>query len=297
MLNIHKFAAIDIGSNAVRLLISHVVESANHPPTFRKYSLTRLPIRLGEDSFIDKKISAAKIKKLTEAMNAFTILMRIHEIQTYRACATSAMRDAENKLEVITYIKNNTGIDIEIINENDEANIIALNPLHSFMNQNNNYLYVDVGGGSTEFTIYSKSKKIISKSFKVGTVRLLNNIVSDGAWQEIEDWITTNTKNLKNIILIGSGGNINKIFKDSEIRRDKPMSYEYLKNYYEKIKDLSYEEKIITLNMNYDRADVISHATFTFMKSMEFAKTKKIYVSEIGLTDGIIRSMYKNSNT
>lgn len=293
MLEIKKYGAIDIGSNAIRLLISNVILRKNETPKFKKSALVRVPIRLGADSFIKGVISEENSTRMVDAMKAFKLLMNVHGVEKYKACATSAMRDAENGTNVIELIKNESEIDIEIIDGKKEAQIIASTDLSELIEGNKSYLYVDVGGGSTEFSVFSKGKMLASKSFKIGTVRLLNKEISKKkTWQEIEAWIKVNTKNLKKIVLIGSGGNINKIFKMSNQSPDKPLSLIYMKAHYQFLKKMSYNDRISELGLNPDRADVIVPATKIYLNAMKWSGAKKIYVPKIGLSDGIIKSLY-----
>ena len=218
--------------------------------------------------------------------------METHNVIKYRACATSAMRNAENGIEVVKRIKEASGIQIEVIDGEDEAAIISMTDLSELTNSNKAFLYVDVGGGSTEFTVYHAGEKQASKSFKLGTVRLLNDLVTDDLWDEVSTWVKKSTKKYKNISLIGSGGNINNIFKNSDKPMGKPLSYMYLVSYYQLLKSLTYEERVWELNLNHDRADVIVPATKIFLSAMKWSKAKKVYVPKIGLADGIIKSLY-----
>jgi len=292
MLKILKYAAIDIGSNAVRLLISSIVEDTNKPPRFKKTSLVRVPIRLGADVFVNEEISQENTKRMLDTMLAFKLLMSTHHVDKYKACATSAMREATNGREVANLIQESTGITIDIIDGEEEATIIAATDLSSFIDKNKTYLYVDVGGGSTEFSIIHNGEKTISKSFKVGTVRLLNDIVKKETWQELEQWVKFETKPFDTIEVIGSGGNINNIFKSSGKALGKPLTYFYLTSYYNKLQSYSYEERITELNLNQDRADVIIPATRIYLSAMKWSGAKDIYVPKIGLADGIIKSIY-----
>lgn len=293
MLNIRTFAAIDIGSNAVRLLIMNVFEQEGVDPIFKKRSLVRVPIRLGADVFLGQSISEENIARMVNTMTAFKLLMNTHKIEAYRACATSAMREATNGHDVAKLIRKKTGIKIDIIDGNDEAAIIAATDLHSLIKSDKNYLYVDVGGGSTEFTFYAKGQTIDSKSFKLGTVRLMDDQVADDMWNSVEQWIKNITKPYTKIELIGSGGNINHIYKSSGKSIGKPLSYFYLSSYYQMLNTLSYEERITTLNMNSDRADVIIPATRIYLSAMKWSRSSKIFVPKIGLADGIAKSLYK----
>lgn len=292
-MKIQKYGAIDIGSNAVRLLIATIIEREGQNTLFKKTSLVRVPIRLGEDVFQHNHITDQNIKRLIDTINAFKLLMKSHKVVKHRACATSAMREAENGQDIVQKIYKETGISIQVIDGHDEAAIIASTDIKDLIMVDKTFLYVDVGGGSTEFTIFSNGNTITSKSFKLGTVRLLNNMVSDTIWDEVEEWIKKETKHYSKISLIGSGGNINSIFKQSGKAAGKSLSYIYLANYFELIQNYSYEERVVEMDMNPDRADVIIHATRIYLSAMKWSKSRKIYVPKIGLSDGIIKSLYK----
>lgn len=297
MLEIKKYGAIDIGSNAIRLLVSNVVVESNREPQFKKASLVRVPIRLGEDAFVSGKISDENVARMKDAIEAFKLLMKIHGVQKYKACATSAMREAENGTSIVEKILKETGIKIDIIGGKEEAEIISSTDLNELIQGDNSYLYVDVGGGSTEFTVFSKGKIITSKSFKMGTVRLLNNkkSVNKEIFHNVEKWIKTNTKDLKRLSLIGSGGNINKLFKMSGRSEGKPISFIYLNAQYQFLKKMSYQERISELSLNPDRADVIIPATKIYLSAMKWSGARKIYVPKIGLSDGIIKGLFFNN--
>ncbi|HMC01288.1 MAG TPA: hypothetical protein VKN14_09670 [Flavobacteriaceae bacterium] len=292
MLSIKKYAAIDIGSNAVRLLISNIIEDKGKPTLFRKSSLVRVPVRLGSDVFIKQKISKENIHRIVDTMTAFRLLMDTHNVVKYKACATSAMREATNGQEVANLIFSEAQIKIDIIGGEEEAAIIAATDLHAYIDNSKTYLYVDVGGGSTEFTVIHNGKSVTSKSFKIGTVRLLNDIVKNESWVELEKWIKENTNTYDKIDVIGSGGNINKIFKISGKALGKPLTYFYLTSYYNTLQSYSYEERITQLDLNQDRADVIIPAMRIYLSAMKWSGAKDIYVPKIGLADGIIKSMY-----
>jgi exopolyphosphatase/guanosine-5'-triphosphate,3'-diphosphate pyrophosphatase len=292
MITIKKYAAIDIGSNAMRLLITNVVEQKNLPTQFNKSALIRVPIRLGQDAFTVGEINQENISRMIDAMNAFQLLMKVYKVEKYKACATSAMREAYNGKEVTQIIKQKTKINIDIIDGKTEAAIIASSDFHKIINQDKTYLFVDVGGGSTEFSLFDDGKLVASKSFKNGTVRLLNNMVNDIVWQEIEKWIKTTCEPYEDIFLIGSGGNINKLFKLSEKHQDKPLSYLYLNSQYQYLNSLSYEQRIAELGLNTDRADVIIPATRIYLNAMKWSGARQIYVPKIGLADGIVKAMY-----
>lgn len=292
MLTIKKYAAIDIGSNAVRLLISNIIEQKGKPTLFKKSALVRVPIRLGADVFLTHKISKENELRLVDTMNAFRLLMKSHKVISYKACATSAMREAENGEDVAKLIKKQCKIKIDVIDGEEEAAIIAATDLNSFIDKSKTYLYVDVGGGSSEFSVIHQGVTTASKSFKIGTVRLLNDIVQKEAWLELETWIKHNTKGFEKIDLLGSGGNINKIFKISGKAMGKPLTYFYLTSYYNMLQTYSYEERITELDLNQDRADVIIPATRIYLSAMKWSDAKYIYVPKIGLSDGIIKSVY-----
>jgi len=295
LINQRKFAAIDIGSNAVRLLIMTITEQEHREPIFKKTSLVRVPIRLGADVFLTKNISEENIKRMVDTMQAFKLLMQSHKIEKFKACATSAMRESENGEDVAQLILEKTGVEINIIDGSDEAAIIAATDLHALIQTDKTYLYVDVGGGSTEFTLYSKGKTVASRSFKLGTVRLLENMVSQEVWDEVEEWIKKITRNYTKIDLIGSGGNINNIFKSSGKANGKPLSFLYLSSYYQLLQSFTYEERITELNLNQDRADVIVPAAKIYLSAMKWTRARRIYVPKIGLSDGIIKSLYQEA--
>jgi len=296
-LNIEKYAAIDIGSNAIRLLIVTVIEKDGRTTQFNKTSLVRVPIRLGADVFLEGEISEENYLRLADAMIAYKLLMQTHKVIRYRACATAAMREANNGTEIVRRIKKETGIEIQIIDGKDEAAIIASTDLLDLIDTERSFLYVDVGGGSTEFTVFINGHTIASKSFKLGTIRILNDIVQNSDWEEVKKWIKKNTSEYENINLIGSGGNINSIYKRSEKRIGEPLSYFYLTNYYKKLKSLSYDDRIFELQMNPDRADVIIPATRIYLSAMKWCNAKNIYVPKIGLSDGIISSLYNENKS
>jgi len=295
MLSIKKYAAIDIGSNAVRLLISNIIEEDGKQVRFKKNSLVRVPIRLGADVFLNGAISDENKERLIDTMMAFNLLIKSHKVERYKACATSAMREANNGGDIANQVLEKAKIKIDIIEGKEEAKIIAATDINDFIDENKTYLYVDVGGGSTEFTIIRNGEAISSKSSRIGTVRLLNDIVKNETWLELEQWIKSNTKDYENIEVIGSGGNINKIFKISGKAIGKPLTYFYLTAYYNLLKSYSYEERITELDLNQDRADVIIHATRIYLSAMKWCGAKHIFVPKIGLSDGIIKSIYNET--
>ena len=292
MLHIEKYAAVDIGSNAIRLLITTVIEKEGFPTQFKKTSLVRLPIRLGADVFLKGNISSGNYKRLLDAMQAYSLIIKTHNVVAFRACATSAMREAKNGLEIVSKLKAATGIDIQIIDGNDEAAIIASTDLKQLISDNKVFLYVDVGGGSTEFTVFANGQNIASHSFKLGTVRIINGMVDDAMWEQAQQWVTQHTKAYSKINVIGSGGNINSIYRFSEKKVGQPLSYLFMSNFYEKVKQYDYNQRVFELKMNPDRADVIIPATRIYLSAMKWAKAKNMYVPKIGLADGIVKQLY-----
>lgn len=296
MLTIEKYAAIDIGSSAIRLLITTIIEQKGKETQFKKASLVRVPIRLGTDVFLNGKISKKNYLRIVDALMAFRLLMKTHNVVRYRACATSAMREALNGKKIVENLYKETDIKIEIIDGNDEAAIIATADIISHINNDKAFLYVDVGGGSTELTIFVSGLFVNSRSFDLGTIRLVSNKVEDSVWKDMKDWIITNTSDISQICLLGTGGNINNTYKNSGKKIGEPLSYLYLSTYYKNIKAMTYEERIVNLNMNPDRADVIVPAIKIYLSAMKWSGAKDMYVPKIGLSDGIIRSLYKNKN-
>ena len=290
-MNYLRFASIDIGSNAIRFLSSYVFETDNGP-YFRKGLLVRVPIRLGEDAFRFGKISTDKEHKMTEAMMSFKHLMSAMDIHSYKAFATSAMRDAVNGLELVERIEQRTGIRIEIISGEKEASVISGSQLPHFIEQEEEMLYMDLGGGSTEFTILRKDD-YVQESFNIGTIRELFHNVHSTEWKRLKKWLKSQGLLKNGIPILGSGGNINKIYK---IKRHHNDAYHILpqdlSDFYDSIKDLSYQERIIKHQLNPDRADVIKPACEIFMKVVEMVDSQKIYVPKLGLSDGIVRDLY-----
>ena len=294
-MKLKKFAAIDIGSNAIRILIANIIQT-DHDVVFQKNSLVRSPVRLGEDSFTLGEISPKSLKRFVKTMKAFKLLMNIHGVSNYKAYATSALREANNSSYVINMVKKKAGIKVEIIDGIKEAEIISNNKISEFINTQKTFLFVDVGGGSTEFTFISEGIHVASKSFKIGTVRLINNLVNDCVWIGIEKWIKKNSKKFQKITLMGSGGNINKLFKLSNIKEGKPLSKIKLSQLFKLLEELNYEERVLKFDLNPDRADVIVPAARIYLKALEWSGGQKIYVPRFGLSDGMIKYMYKNLN-
>nr|WP_298927585.1 exopolyphosphatase [uncultured Allomuricauda sp.] len=289
---IRKFAAIDIGSNAIRLLINNVIEQKGKPTTFKKSELIRVPVRLGEDSFIKGEISEGTLNRLTKTMKSFDLLMQVYGVEKYMACATSALREANNGREVVEHIYKDSGIKIDIIDGKKEASIIASTDLKDLINNDRSYLYVDVGGGSTEFTIFDQGNLISSKSFKIGTVRILNDLVKDSVWDEIKEWIMSHFNKESKVEIIGSGGNINKLHKMSGRKVGQPLSFIWLNAQYHFLNSMEYDDRISELGLNQDRADVIIPAAKIFLSAAKWSGAKKIHVPKIGLADGMIKTLY-----
>lgn len=292
-------AAIDIGSNAIRLLLSRVLEDKNLI-VFHKEELIRMAIRLGEDVFLQGKISDEKIQRLIHAMKAYHHILQVYHVKHYRAVATSAMRDASNGKEVIQLLEKQTNIKIEILDGKTEAHLIFANHIEEILDPNKAYMYIDVGGGSTEMTIYNKHKAIASKSFNIGTLRLLYNKVEETVWNDMKQWIKTHTQGIYPLYAIGSGGNINKLYKMSGKKENKSLGYNKLKGLYEMLQSYTYEERIKLLGLKPDRADVIVPAAKIYLTAMKMANIEKIYVPQIGLSDGVIHQLYEDirlSNT
>lgn len=287
-----KFAAIDIGSNAVRLLISNVYDSINGP-VFKKSSLIRLPIRLGEDVFVNGRISEKKELRLTKAMSAFKNIIDIHNVISYRACATSAMREASNGKEVAERIFKSTGVKIDIVSGSAEAEIIYANHIAESLDNKFDYLYIDVGGGSTELTLFSNGFIKSSRSFNIGTIRLLHDKVEKWQWDEMKTWIKQQVISNKPIQAIGSGGNINKLYKLAKIKEGKPLSFEKLKELEVVLSKFTYKERMELIGLNPDRADVIVPASKIYLTAMKVADCKKIYVPQIGMSDGLVHLQYE----
>ena len=286
-------AAIDIGSNAIRLLLSRVFEDKNLI-VFHKEELIRMAIRLGEDVFLQGKISDEKIQRLIHAMKAYHHILQVYHVKHYKAVATSAMRDATNGKEVIQLLEKQTNIKIEILDGKTEAYLIFANHIEEILDPDKAYMYIDVGGGSTEMTIYNKHKVIVSKSFNIGTLRLLYNKVEETVWNDMKQWIKTHTQGIYPLYAIGSGGNINKLYKMSGKKENKSLGYNKLKGLYEMLQSYTYEERIKLLGLKPDRADVIVPAAKIYLTVMKMANIEKIYVPQIGLSDGVIHQLYED---
>ena len=291
-MKIKKYAAIDIGSNAVRILVTNVV-SYKKKTVFLKNALVRVPIRLGQDAFTNGNISNKNIKRMIKSMKAFKLLMEVHGVKDYLAFATSALRDAKNGSYLVEKVLKKSGIKIEIIDGKKEAKIISNTNVFDTINKEKTFLYVDIGGGSTEFSILINGKRNQSKSFKIGTVRLLNSKVEQVTLDEAETWVRRHTLMHERIYLLGTGGNINKLHKIANINDNSPISYLTLKALYNQLDALTYEERIVDLGLNPDRSDVILLAAKLFIKILNWSGAKDIYVPKVGLSDGMIRELYK----
>lgn len=291
-----KFASIDVGSNALRLLLSQVLN--NGRPFFSKDSLIRIPIRLGEDSFTKGLISEEKKEKLISTMIGFKNIIDAYKPLDFMACATAAMREAANGQEIISEIRDKAGIDIKIINGCKEAEIICSSHIENNLSSpDTSYLYIDVGGGSTEMTMFSQNKAVISGSFNIGAVRIIQNRVNNCQWDMMKSWIKENIKpNGKTLEAIGTGGSINKLYKLSGKKEQTYLSYKKTRKIFYYLNSFSFEERVRVLNLHTDRADVIIPAISIFLKVMRWAKIKRIHVPQIGLSDGLIRILYEKHN-
>lgn len=289
-MNIEKYAAIDIGSNAVRMLIANVikVDGSIH---YRKNALVRVPIRLGEDSFTNGAISETNIDRLVHSMQAFKLLMQVHGVKDYLAYATSALREALNGQKVVKKIASDCGIQVKLIDGAKEAAIISNTNIFDQVSIEKTFLYIDVGGGSTEFSVIKRGERLSSQSFKIGTVRLLNEQVDLKVWQSIEEWINTHLSNVNKVYLLGTGGNINKLHKMAGLKEDRPITYLIMNALYKKISALTYDQRILELGLNPDRSDVILPAMEIYIRALRWSKAKVIYVPKVGLSDGMIREI------
>lgn len=288
-----RLAAIDIGSNAARLLITDVVSGPQGTSEFIKTVLVRVPLRLGFDVFDKGEISPAKVEKIVKTIKSYKLLIDVYEVKHVKACATSAMRDASNADEIIKKVKTETGIAIEIITGDEEASLIYENHIADNMNKDESYLYVDVGGGSTELTFFSDGKLVFKKSFNIGTIRLLKNQVNEATWDEMKEFIRSKIKGHHHVTAIGSGGNINKVFSISKRKEGKPLSLDLLRDYYKEFSSLSLSQRISLHKLREDRADVIVPALLIYINVMRWADTEEIIVPKIGLADGLIHNLYE----
>ncbi|MEO6611127.1 MAG: exopolyphosphatase [Chitinophagaceae bacterium] len=288
-----RLAAIDIGSNAARLLITDVIAGPQAVPEFIKVVLVRVPLRLGFDVFDKGVISPAKTEKIIKTIKSYKLLLDVYEVKHLRACATSAMRDAANAAEIIKKVKTETGISIEVISGQEEASFIYENHIAENMTGDESYLYIDVGGGSTELTFFSDGKLVFKESFNIGTIRLLKNQVNEATWDAMKEFITNKTKGYHHVTAIGSGGNINKIFSISKRKEGKPLTLDLLRDYYKEFSNLSLAQRISLHKLREDRADVIVPALLIYINVMRWADAEDIFVPKIGLADGLIHSLYE----
>jgi exopolyphosphatase/guanosine-5'-triphosphate,3'-diphosphate pyrophosphatase len=288
-----RLAAIDIGSNAARLLISDVLHDENGKVVFSKVNLVRVPLRLGLDVFSEGKISPRRTAMILQTMLAYKHLLQVYDVQYLKACATSAMRDASNAAEVLRKIRQETGIDIEVISGGEEASLIYENHIAEELDADQNYLYIDVGGGSTETTCFYRNKVAFKHSFNIGTIRLMKGMIEEKHWEEMKDAIKKNLKGVTNIAAIGSGGNINKVFSLSKKKDGKPLSLESLRDYYKELSSFSMQERMLRYNLREDRADVIVHALQIYINIMRWANAELIYVPKIGLADGLVQHLWE----
>jgi exopolyphosphatase/guanosine-5'-triphosphate,3'-diphosphate pyrophosphatase len=291
-----KLAAIDIGSNAARLLISEVTADQNNKASFTKLSLVRVPLRLGFDVFETGKISDKKIDLLVYTIKGFLNICKAYQVKSMKTCATSAMRDATNTEEIISLIRESTGIEIEVISGSEEAALVFENHIAENLDKDHSYLYIDVGGGSTELTFFSNNKLIFKDSFQIGTIRLLKNQVAESVWDEMKETIKSKTKGFKTVVAIGSGGNINKVFSLSKRKEGKPLSLDLLRDYYKELNNVSLTDRINIYKLKEDRADVIVPALKIYVSVMRWAGADEIYVPKIGLADGLIQHLWNEEN-
>lgn len=293
-----NYAAIDIGSNAVRLLIKEIKEEQGNAH-FSKVLMLRVPLRLGFDVFDIGKISEKKEKNMIRLMKAFRHLMKIYDVKHCRACATSAMRDAKNGMDIIKQIEKKTGVHIDIIDGQEEAKIIYNNHVEHMEDQKGNYIYVDVGGGSTEINLLSEGQLVCSRSYNIGTVRMLNNAVKDSEWERLKNDLAELAKSYPQTNIIGSGGNINKLYRlaDKKNKKKMTMQVSVLQELHTRLKALSLEERMEQFGMKPDRADVIIPAGEIFLTIANIIGASYIHVPVIGLSDGIIDELYlQNKN-
>lgn len=290
-----RYAAIDIGSNAVRLLIADVVKH-NDATSFKKNTLVRVPLRLGDDAFLHQEISPKKSEDLVKTMIAFSNLIDVYKVNDYMACATSAMREAKNGQDIVKRIKEASGLDLEIVHGQREANIIYSSHIEQNIDNTKNYLYIDVGGGSTEISLFSAGKMQVSQSFNIGTIRILDNQDKEETWNEMKQFVVQNTRKFKNVSGIGTGGNINKLYKLSEEKDGAPLSINKLKALYNHLNSYSLKDRINILGLNPDRADVIIPACEIYLTVMKWADVKSIYVPSVGMVDGIIQTLIEKNS-
>ena len=288
-----KLAAIDIGSNAARLLVNDVLLGPDGKKDFVKLVLIRVPLRLGFDVFESGMISEKKIEQLVNTLEAFKLLLTVYEVEHFRACATSAMRDAKNAAAVIEIVKQQTGLAVEVISGDEEARLIYENHIAENLNTQESYLYVDVGGGSTELTLFSDSKLVFKQSFDIGTIRLLKDQVTKEHWESMKEFIRNGVKGHHHVTVIGSGGNINKVFSLSKRKEGKPLTLDLLRDYYNEFARLTVQQRMHLYKLREDRADVIAPAILIYINILRWADAEEVYVPKIGLSDGLIHDLYE----
>lgn len=291
-----KLAAIDIGSNAARLLITEVKE-VNGKAVFTKMNLFRVPLRLGFDVFEHNVISDKKAAMFIQTMKAYQHLMNAYQVDAVKACATSAMRDATNAADIIHQVKEQTGINLEVISGDMEANLVYENHVAENMDKEHSYMYIDVGGGSTELSFFSNSILVFKKSYNIGTIRLLKNKITDSEWDNMKEEIKAVTKGHQEVVAIGSGGNINKIFSISKKKDGKPLALDQLRDYYRELEATTLADRISKYNLREDRADVIVPALLIYINAMKWAGATEIYIPKIGLADGLIQHLWEEMKT
>jgi exopolyphosphatase/guanosine-5'-triphosphate,3'-diphosphate pyrophosphatase len=285
-----KLAAIDIGSNAIRLLIEEV-RQFNGEIRIDKVSLTRVPVRLGEDVFTSGIVSEEKIRQLVKTMRAFWYIMDVHQVEMFRVCATSAMREAKNRKNVIETVEREANFNIEVLSGDEEANLIFRNYFSQNLNAKENYLFVDVGGGSTELTLIKNGARVKSQSFNIGTVRLLAGPIDKKIWKSIDAWLARHAVKTGNLVAIGTGGNVNTLFKLQGKKPQETITALEIRNLYKMLSAVDLDERIFTYKLRPDRADVILPACEIYLKIMASAGIKKMIVPKIGLSDGMILNM------
>lgn len=288
-----RLAAIDIGSNAARLLISEVKHNEGGEPEFAKINLVRVPIRLGFDVFDTGEISPERSEMLVESLLAFRHLLRAYEVRHVKACATSAMRDARNAREVLSKVRESTGFDIEVITGDAEASLIYENHVAEHLNRQEAYLYIDVGGGSTELTLFAEGRMVGKRSFDIGTIRLLKGRLQESRWEDMKEYLKESTRGFGHVTAIGSGGNINKVFSLSKRKEGRPLTLEMLRDFHKEFSSCTLEQRMALYRLREDRADVIVPALQIYISAMRWAGCEDIHVPKIGLADGLIQHLYR----
>ena len=291
-----RYAAIDIGSNAIRLLIADILQNGKIV-SFKKNTLIRVPLRLGDDAFLDKKISLKKVEELLKTMVAFRNLIDVYKVSDYMACATSAMREASNGSSIVSLIKSEAGIDLQIVEGQREADIIYASHIEESLDRKKNYLYIDVGGGSTELSVFSKGEMVASRSFNLGGIRILDNQDKDETWADMKEWVKHQAQTNKNLSGIGTGGNINRLFKMADQKDGTAITFLKLKSIYDYLNSFSLKDRINVLGLNQDRADVIIPAAEIYLSVMKWGGVKQIFVPRVGLVDGIIQLLIDKNFT